>query len=673
VKFKFNLSLKLVIGYLMMAILLFLCGLAGYVAANKMSGASDFLVTEAKNTVEGAMQTSNGVRAQILVMENILSGRINKKFDVALKEAQTKNQLAYQKIIDAGLIPQQQIDEIDNAQKAFNDALYPLMESNKEYKNLHYFMVSNADNLKNRLTAFIELANRIIVERETNWDTDEAANSQQSEEWFAANSATEAKLALFAQLYYFQQFLSQENMANVAELMLNTQNDLDIYIEDLSTMEIAEKEIEGTQQTYANLFSSMLSEHKKLYEQAKAAYLTLQSNREIYTSSASVLLAQTEIIQNLSAEIIDKEIQGIKKIENSAYLSIFVTVLVGIVLVLVSYWITLKMVVSPVRNVAHKLKDISQGEGDLTQNLVLRGNDEITELSQGFNDFTQQIRGLISQLIQAIDQLIKTSTDLSSQTADTQKQMLTQQNATDTVSLAMEDMALKVNSVSDAADEANQSMQIIDQTLEKSQGVISSTLGSINDFANDIDSATTVIENLNQDSQQIGSVLDVIQGIAEQTNLLALNAAIEAARAGEQGRGFAVVADEVRTLASRTQESTTQIQAIIERLQKGSNEAATVMRSSRAQAQETKLKTGTASESLSSITENISGMGDIINKISSAVASQNEQTETMNQNLVDIRQITEGTTHSSQNMTEYTQELNQLAGQLQTIVGRFKV
>ncbi|MDJ0880204.1 MAG: methyl-accepting chemotaxis protein, partial [Gammaproteobacteria bacterium] len=416
-----------------------------------------------------------------------------------------------------------------------------------------------------------------------------------------------------------------------------------------------------------------LNHHKNYYSEAKKAYLRLQQDRLTYTEKASVLLDQTENIKKLSAEIIDQEIQSIKTVKESAFLSILITVIVGVALVLVSYWISVKLVVSPVRTVANKLKDISQGEGDLTQSLQVSGNDEITELSVGFNQFMQQIRDLIRQLIGAIDQLNKTSKQLTHQSGETQDRMQAQQHATDTVNVTMEDMAIKVNSVSEAADEASDSMQHIDETLGQSQRVISSTLDSINDFANDIDSASTVIENLNQDSQQIGQVLDVIQSIAEQTNLLALNAAIEAARAGEQGRGFAVVADEVRTLASRTQQSTTEIQAIIERLQNGSEQATTVMRSSRNQAQETKNKTGMASESLASITDNVHSMSLIIHKISDAVTSQNQQAETMNHNLADIRQITEGTSESSQQMNNITQELNQLTRQLQTLSGQFKV
>ncbi len=670
---KFNLSLKLVIGYSLMAVLLIICGLAGYIASNKLSEVSDFLANEARYTVHGALQTSNGVRRQIQVMEDILAGRITQNIDEALDSAKNHTSQAYQQMIDAGLIPDAQLTQMNAAQQAFIDALNPLMEANKDYQNGYYLMISNADDLKNLLNSINNLANRIIVERETNWDTDEAANSQQTEEWFAATATTEAKLGLFSQLYYYQRFISSVSKEQIEELMLNSRNDLDIYIEDLSSMEIAEKKPKGSSETYAASLISMLGQHAILYDQAKASFLNLQQKRLFYTSKASALLEQTVVIENISDQIINREIDEIQQVKQSAFLSILITVLVGIVLVVVAYWVALRIVVSPVRNVAEKLDDISQGDGDLTQTLTIKGNDEITDLSRGFNNFTQQIRSLIVELVEATSKLGNTSSDLANQSTETQNQMTAQQSVTDAVSNAMDEMSSKVESVSLAAEEAEQSMKVMDETLEQSQHVISSTLNSINEFAADINSATSVIEDLNRDSQQIGSVLDVIQGVAEQTNLLALNAAIEAARAGEQGRGFAVVADEVRTLASRTQDSTTEIKEIIERLQSGSSKAALVMGKSQEHAQDTVSKTGSASESLSSITSNIQSMGQIIKNISSAASSQNQQAQSMNQDLSNIRRITAETTTSNQNMSEITVELNQLASQLKSLVGHFKI
>lgn len=670
---KLNLSSKLVVGYSLMAILLILCGLAGYTAANKLSQISDFLANEARDTVQGALEASNGVREQIQVLEDIVDARITRNIDSAIQAANQHTSDAMQKMVDANLLPQELISQMINAQQAFNNALKPFLKSNETYQNDNYLLKDNADELKNLLTSINDLANRIIVERETNWDNDEAANSQQTEEWFAASATTEAKSALFAQLYYFQRFLTQQNISQVEQLMKNSQNDLEIYIEDLASMDLTQNIAKNHSVSYASLVLNLLQQHKTLYVKARQSFMDLQQKRKVYNDMAQALLSQTKSIESASSKIINDEIEGMQKIRTSAYISILVTVIIGVALVFISYWITLRIMVKPVRDVADKLHDISQGEGDLTQQLVIKGNDEITDLSRGFNDFIQQIRELIGQLITAIEQLSHTANELTTQASYTQSQMQQQQNASDAITDSMNDMSSKVNSVCTAAQDADDSMAKIDDVLENSQTVISSTLDSINEFATDIASATTVVENLNQDSQQIGTVVDVIRSIAEQTNLLALNAAIEAARAGEQGRGFAVVADEVRTLASRTQQSTTEIQAIIERLQQGSSEAASVMSESREQAQQTTQQTAQASESLSSITTNINRMGDIISRITEAASSQNRQASAMSHNLTNITQITSETNLSSQKVSDVTHKLQLLSEQLQSTVGRFKV
>ena len=670
---KMNLRVKLLSGYSLMGVLLVVCGWAGYSAARSMSEASDFLVHEARETVEGALRTVNAVRAEIHLVEEVLAGRRKDDAAAALEQAESVIRNSFAGMTEAGLLPSEQLQRLTAALKAYEDALHPLLKNNQAQVASYDAMIDNANRLNTRLISLLEKVNRVIEQREMNWDTNAAANSQQTEEWFAASAVTEARLALFARLYYFQQFLTKLDDADLVQRMSNSESDLQIYIDDLASMQLTQDRMPGGERAWSLELRDLFDDHKARYAQARQDYLALQSDRQAYASRADELMRQTDHIQILSRGIIDDKIADINDIRSSAFTSILVSVVIGALLVAVSYLVSVKTIVNPVREVADKLRDISEGEGDLTHSLKIAGNDEITDLSRRFNAFMSQVRELIVQLAHAIEQLGATSGRLTHQSGETLRQMTRQQEVSDGVSAAMDDMGAKVDSVCDAAEKAERSMQEMDATLASSQQVIGVTLDSIHEFVDDIHAASEVIDALNQDSQQIGSVLDVIQGIAEQTNLLALNAAIEAARAGEQGRGFAVVADEVRTLASRTQDSTTEIKAIIERLQAGSSQAVKVMSTSQKKAEDTSNKTSSASESLSSITQNIRGMGQIIGQITEAATSQNQQADLMHQNMANIRKIAEGTATSSQDMSVVTRELNDLALQLQAIVGRFKV
>ncbi|RDH90948.1 MAG: hypothetical protein DIZ77_12110 [endosymbiont of Seepiophila jonesi] len=283
----------------------------------------------------------------------------------------------------------------------------------------------------------------------------------------------------------------------------------------------------------------------------------------------------------------------------------------------------------------------------------------------------KQLKGMISNLISSTQELNSTVTQISSAIDASNENMATQRIETEQVATAMNQMTATIRGIAQTTSDAAVSATEADNEAKEGQSVVTETIGSIEGLSREIGQATTVIAQLRQQSADIGGVLDVIRGIAEQTNLLALNAAIEAARAGEQGRGFAVVADEVRTLAGRTQESTEEIQAMIERLQNGAQDAVDAMERSGEHVQQTTVRSKKGGESLDMITSSVEKIRDMSMQIASAAEQQGAVAENVNEKVANINQLSEGTKDSSDEVQAANGRLISLGAELRKMTDSF--
>jgi methyl-accepting chemotaxis protein len=312
-------------------------------------------------------------------------------------------------------------------------------------------------------------------------------------------------------------------------------------------------------------------------------------------------------------------------------------------------------------------------KGDLSQKVVIPGKSDFSWMAFELDSARKNVSNLVHTIIGGVSQLNTATQNMEAISKDTVAGVLTQQSETQQVATAMNEMAASVQEVARTAGNAADAARNADAEAKMGKQVVLETMESIDSLANEVEKAAETLSNLEADIGNIGAIVDVIRGITEQTNLLALNAAIEAARAGEHGRGFAVVADEVRTLAARTQSSTHEIEEMVERLQQGATIAVKVMNDGRESARASVEKASSAGAALDTITSMITTMDEMSSQISSAANEQSSVAEDINRGIVNISQVAEHTAEGARESSVAVETLSSLSSQLQEAAAKFKV
>ncbi|MBU2114099.1 MAG: HAMP domain-containing protein [Gammaproteobacteria bacterium] len=415
--------------------------------------------------------------------------------------------------------------------------------------------------------------------------------------------------------------------------------------------------------------SRLIQQYQRSFEALVVAsqQMGLDETQGVTGVMRKAIQSTEESLKALQAQTNDAISTAVKNTQQLALL-VFAVVLAA-VLFLVA--LTSRSILRPVLEVC-KTIGLIRSQNDFRMRVTVAGKDEMTALATDFNSMLGDFQDLIKTVNQALEMLDVATDELAKSTSDTSTGMQMQQNETDMVAAAVTEMGATINEIAGNTENTAAKAEAMNQNAQTGRSEVQQTVDRIGSLSARLQEATNVVGELEKDSKTIGSVLDVIRGIAEQTNLLALNAAIEAARAGDQGRGFAVVADEVRSLAMRTQESTRQIETIVNGLQGRTNDIVQVMQGCRQQGSESAEQAGIAMTLLSDITADVTNIMDMTTQIAAAIEQQSHVAAEVNKNVVKIRDLSDETFGHAKHNAAISEEVAQQAARLRQTVERFQ-
>nr|WP_010483365.1 methyl-accepting chemotaxis protein [Pseudomonas sp. S9] len=471
-----------------------------------------------------------------------------------------------------------------------------------------------------------------------------------------------------------------ETASGLSKRMLDLRSNESLYIIDRSADALKDWKYtnEDLETVARNLMIWLTDEQKssitaaldalKVYQQAFYNYQQVISQGE---SAEKTMLEKAQAVLSLVEAAKRTEDERMLDIRNQALLALIVMAIAATVIGVLAALLITRSIVPPFRQTVTFAEQIA--EGNLSQNIASNRGDEVGQLMSAMQRMTLSLRELIGHIGGGVGQIAAAAEQLSAITAQTSSGVQEQKLETEQTATAMHEMAATVQEVAQNADQASVAAREADQEAQQGNQVVQQAVGQINSLAGEVEQSAQAIQALNLESERIGSVLEVIRSVAEQTNLLALNAAIEAARAGEQGRGFAVVADEVRALAQRAYSSTEEIETLIAGLQSMAKDAVTQMDSSLSLTQRTVVLAGQAGDALGRITQSVSTIEQMNHQIAAAAEEQSSVAENISESITRVRDIGDQSASASEQTAASSAELARLGVELQGLVKQFRV
>lgn len=665
---KITVAMRVIGGFAIITLLLLIISLSSLFNINSIGSSVDKLNDEAVP----ALNQVSAIKVDILELGNV---QLETFYDESLeqvaahkKEFNESNQLLFSSLdklkeLIQGNGQSDEINELEKDSRQYISLIDRLFSQHSEYLELQNVTASqldeiafNIDDAAIMLLDTMDASNNEVISREA--------------------SNIESSLSSLITLMYD---LNKANKLDSAQII---RSEIDINIDSIRPrLEVLDNEATGGTAsmvddaiaTVRDALDSLQGTGSYPDNVIRRQQLRVDSEDSLNKSEVQLnkLMAEADRLQTAVRGIADGTRASVTdSISTSSWLNSIITI-ISIALAVFISWYTVRSISRPLSRVNHMLNIMA--DGNLTERVDYSSQDEFGELASNTNKLTGNLRKLIEGIANRATQLATAAEQSSNVSDETTNAIDEQRRQIEQVATATQEMNSTASEMADGAEQALREIQHSDDEAKRVRQISDKNRATIEGLANEIKGASEVIDQLSENSKNIGGILDVIRGIADQTNLLALNAAIEAARAGEQGRGFAVVADEVRTLASRTQESTEEIQDMIENLQNDSQRAVTVMNKGREQAELSVQQSDEAAQALQSITESVHQASDSSNHIANAAKEQSSTAQDISERLESIVSIAEQTASGSKQTAQASNEVAKLADELQDSIKSFRV
>ncbi|GHW64504.1 methyl-accepting chemotaxis protein [Vibrio cholerae] len=632
---------KILVTFSVVGILVTALGIWTIKTMYSSSSGLSYIVGPAWDTADGAMETTIQIEAQMLAVNRLILGENSQRVEQILNTAITEVDTSSSRMIEAGLLSAAQTQQFSQFNSQYQQSRNALItsyknyiETKKSYDKATQVLVDFGEKLETLGDSAVE-----ELEREPNrnitWQSDVM------ERWQAADGGMESNIGLLWKLYYTQRLLDGQDDATqikAIEQAIEFQKQANSEMFSTGRFTISAGE-EWKNASYEEVFSQLNSQH----EQAMMAVIESYRNyRQIYQEYTVTSLALLDFIAELE-ELADSKVeqQAVLILDGQAWAisSFKVLIIIALLVLLLLGWILVNQILSPIQRLQERVTDISEGNGDLTLRVNITTQDEFGELGKSFDKFIEKIQNLIADITQSTNLAKTAAVDLSATFKVTAEAVNKQTFEVNTISNATTAMTAISSQVISGAREISQSVLNIDKNAQSTLSNVRQAAQSVNELVAEVTQGTETINSLKNHVTSIEPVLADINGIAEQTNLLALNAAIEAARAGEQGRGFAVVADEVRSLATRTQGSTNTIQQSITQLRSSADESVRVINNSMLKGTQTTEITSQAEESLHQVAIEISRLTQMNQQTSDAITHQEQSVTSIASSLSHLQAL----------------------------------